>query len=103
MIFPNVQKTYWILKKKNSAVGQLEKLVQNANERFEKMFDPNSKGSYASRLNDQLSGLVGADGTGGTLGALMRESLQPVLKDLQEVKEKIESQEPPSRSLRFRH
>lgn len=77
--------------KKNSAVGQLEKLVQNANDRFAKMFDPEAKGSYAARLNEQLAAVFGENGRPGTLGALMKESLQPVVKDLQELKEKVEA------------
>jgi hypothetical protein len=77
--------------KKSSAVGQLEKLVQTANERFAKMFDPEARGSYAARLNDQLTAVFGENGRPGALGALMKDSLQPVLKDLQEIKEKVEA------------
>jgi hypothetical protein len=77
--------------KKSSAVGQLEKLVQTANDRFAKMFDPESKGSYAARLNDQLAALFGESGRPGVLGGLMKDYLQPVLKDLQEIKEKVEA------------
>jgi len=76
--------------KKNSAVGQLEKLVQTTNERFARMFDPEFKGSYAARLNDQLTALFGNGGTDGSLGALMKELLQPMQQQLQELKEKVE-------------
>lgn len=48
--------------KKSSAVGQLEKLVERANERFATMFDPESKGSYAARMNDLLAALFGENG-----------------------------------------
>lgn len=47
--------------------------------------------TYAARLNDQLGTLFGEHGRSGALGALMKEVLQPVVKDLQELKEKVEA------------
>lgn len=77
--------------KKSSAVGQLETLVESANERFAQMFDPKVKDSYASRLNEHLSSLFGGNGRAGTLGSMMKDLLEPVLRDLRELKEKLEA------------
>jgi len=77
--------------KKSSAVGRLEALVGEASEQFEQMFDPEVKGSYAARLNEQLSSLFGGNGRPGVLGNSLREALQPVLKELRELKKKVEA------------
>jgi hypothetical protein len=77
--------------KKSSAVGRLEELITEASEQFEQMFDPEVKGSYTSRLNEQLASLFGEEGRPGALGNSLRDALQPVLKEIQELKEKIEA------------
>ncbi len=77
--------------KKSSAVGRLDELVREASEQFERMFDPEVKGSYAARLSDQLSSLFGGDGRPGVLGTSLHEALQPVLRELRELKEKVEA------------
>ena len=77
--------------KKSSAVGRLEELVTEANEQFGQMFDPEVKGSYTSRLNEQLASLFGGEGRPGALGNSLRDALEPVLKQIQELKEKIEA------------
>lgn len=77
--------------KKGSAVGQLEKLLGESAERLEKMFDPDIKGSYSARLNEQLSGLFGGNGRAGVLQASLAESMKPVLAELRELKEKVEA------------
>jgi hypothetical protein len=77
--------------KKSSAVGRLDDLIRKATEEFEEMFNPDVKDSYAARLNEHLSSLFGGDGRPGILGASLQEALQPVLRELRELKEKIES------------
>lgn len=76
--------------KKSSAVGRLEKLLEEATEQFEGMFDPDKKGSYAATLNEKLSQLFGSNGQSGLIGSSLSQALQPVLQELRELKEKIE-------------
>jgi hypothetical protein len=76
--------------KKGSAVGCLERLVEEAAERFEQMFDPEVKGSYSARLSEQLSGLFGGNGRAGVLQASLADAVKPVLVELSELKEKVE-------------
>jgi hypothetical protein len=76
--------------KKSSAVGRLEKLLEEAAEQFEEMFNPDKKGSYAAGLNEKLSQLFGSDGHNGLIGLSLNQALQPVLKELRELKEKVE-------------
>lgn len=76
--------------KKGSAVGCLEKLVEEATERFEKMFDPGIKDSYSARLGSQLEEIFGGSGRAGVLQSSLAEALKPVLGELRELKEKVE-------------
>ncbi|MCI0628702.1 MAG: hypothetical protein L0387_44815 [Acidobacteria bacterium] len=77
--------------KKTSATGRFEELIQGAAQQFEEMFDPDVKGSYAARLNEHLSSLFGGDGRKGVLGSSLQEALQPILRELQDLKGKIEA------------
>lgn len=77
--------------KKSSAVGRLEELLDEATGRFETMFDPDEKDSYTARLNTHLSVLFGGDGRPGVLGDSLKRSLDPVLKEIHELKEKVEA------------
>ncbi len=77
--------------KKGSAVGCLERLVEETTERLEKMFDPDVKGSYSARLGDQLEAIFGANGRSGVLHECLTEALKPVLGEVREIKEKIEA------------
>ena len=76
--------------KKGSAVGCLEKLVEDATERFEQMFNPDVKGSYSAQLGEQLSGLFGGNGRDGVLQVSLADAVKPVLEELRELKEKVE-------------
>lgn len=76
--------------KKSSAVGRLERLLEQATDQFEQMFDPGKRGSYAAELNEKLSQLFGSNGHTGTLATSLTEALQPVLRELRELKEKVE-------------
>jgi len=76
--------------KKGSAVGYLEKLVEETAARFEEMFDPEKKGSYSAQLGEQLSGLFGGNGRIGVLQASLTEAIKPLLGELRELKEKVE-------------
>lgn len=76
--------------KKGSAVGCLEKLVEETGSRFEQMFDPDLKGSYSARLSEQLSGLFGGNGRAGVLQASLGEAIKPILEELRQLKEKVE-------------
>ncbi len=76
--------------KKGSAVGCLEKLVEETAARFEQMFDPEVKGSYSARLSEQLSGLFGGNGRAGVLQVSLGEAVKPVLDELRQLKEKVE-------------
>ena len=77
--------------KKGSAVGQLEKIVETAEEQFEKMFDPDVKGSYSAQLNEQLASLFGGNGRVGVLQSSLAEAVKPVLTELRDLKEKVEA------------
>jgi hypothetical protein len=77
--------------KKGSAVGQLEKMVETAEEQFEKMFDPDVKGSYSAQLNEQLVSLFGGNGRVGVLQSSLAKAVEPVLTELRELKEKVEA------------
>jgi len=77
--------------KKTSGVGQLVELVQEASSRFQQMFSPDMKDSYAYQLNQQLSRLFGTEGHAGTLQAALQEALRPVFTELQDVKERLEA------------
>jgi hypothetical protein len=77
--------------KKGSAVGCLEKLVEDATQRFAQMFDPDVKGSYSAQLSEQLSGLFGVNGRVGVLQASLADAVKPVLVELHELKEKVEA------------
>jgi hypothetical protein len=74
---------------KTSAVGQLEKLVEEATEQFERMFDPETKGSYGAQLSGQLEKLFGGNGRIGVLQGALTDALKPVLTELREVKEEV--------------
>lgn len=77
--------------KKSSAVGRLEELLEDATGQFEQMFDPDVKGSYARRLQEQLVSIFGANGNSGTFHSALEAGLQPVLRELRELKEKVEA------------
>ncbi len=77
--------------KKNSAVGRLAELIEEATAQFEQMFDPDAKGSYAAQLNEKLTELFGGNGRTGVLNTSLSEALQPVLRELRELKEKMEA------------
>ena len=72
-------------------MGRLEELVEQAEEQFEQMFDPDVKGSYSARLNEQLSALFGGNGRVGILQTSLGEAVKPVLTELRELKEKVEA------------
>lgn len=76
--------------KKGSAVGCLEKLIEEATERLEQMFDPDTKGSYAAKLSEQLWGVFGGNGRVGLLQASLLDAIKPILSELRELKEKFE-------------
>jgi hypothetical protein len=76
--------------RKDSAVGCLEKIMGEAGERFERMFDPDVKDSYSSRLSSQLSAIFGENGRGGTLHATLADAMKPVIGEIRELKEKVE-------------
>jgi hypothetical protein len=76
--------------KKGSAVGQLEKIVELAEEEFAKMFDPEVKGSYSAQLNEQLGTLFGGCNRVGVLQTCLTEAVKPILAELRELKEKVE-------------
>src|SRR5207244_3087542 len=63
---------------------------EEAAEEFEGMFDPDVKDSYAARLNERLSFLFGDDGDSGQFEHLLRKTLEPLLKEIRELKEKVE-------------
>lgn len=77
--------------KKTSGVAKIGELIEHASQRFQQMFDPDQRTSYAYRLNQQLSQVFGTDGRAGTLQAALGEALKPVFAELQEVKLKIEA------------
>lgn len=77
--------------KKTSAVGKLDQLVQLAAARFQQMFDPDLRNSYAYRLNQNLSQIFGTDGHAGVLQNALGEALGPVFTELRELKEKVEA------------
>src|SRR5207248_3865326 len=77
--------------RKTSATAKLSELVQQASLRFEQMFNPDLRTSYAHQLNERLLQLFGADGRAGALQAALQEALKPVFAGLHEVKEKIEA------------
>lgn len=85
--------------RKNSAVGRLEEIIEQAAAKFEEMFDPNLKGSYSSRLNEQLSSVFGTGGRAGTLQGALNDALRPVLAELREVKERIEARKAAERVI----
>lgn len=76
--------------KKTSGVNRLVELIDNAGRRFQEMFDPNLRTSYAFQLNERLSAIFGADGRAGILQAALQDILKPILADLRELKEKVE-------------
>lgn len=76
--------------KKSSAVGRLEELIEEASDKFEQMFDPDDNDSYSSRLTEQLTSVFGGDGQPGVLNASLQSAIQPILKELRELKEKVE-------------
>lgn len=77
--------------KKGSAVGQLEKLVAETGAAFQRMFDPQIKDSYSSRLEEKLAEVFGGTGRVGLIGAALQDSLRPVVREVQELKEKLEA------------
>lgn len=77
--------------KKSSAVGRLETLLEGATQQFEEMFDPTRKESYAGQLNQKLAQVFGTDGRAGFFDTSLNEALSPVLRELRELKEKVEA------------
>lgn len=77
--------------KKGSAVGRLEQLVEEADDRFQQMFDPDVKGSYAAELSERLDRVFGGNGRTGVLQSALTEAMKPVLAELRELKEKVEA------------
>jgi hypothetical protein len=77
--------------KKTSGVSRLEAVLDEATGRFESMFDPDEKDSYAARLNLHLSVLFGGDDRPGVLGKALKTALEPLLKEIHELKEKVEA------------
>jgi len=77
--------------KKTSGIGRLGELIQQASLRFQQMFDPDLRTSYAYQLNQRLSQVFGTDGHAGILQAALQDALKPVFTELHDVKEKIEA------------
>jgi hypothetical protein len=77
--------------KKTSAIGKLDELIQLAASRFQQMFDPDVKNSYAFQLNEQISKTFGTNGHAGILQAALAEAFKPVFTELRELKEKVEA------------
>jgi hypothetical protein len=76
--------------KKTSGVSKLAELVEQASARFQQMFDPDLRASYAFQLNARLAGIFGADGHAGVLQGSLQDALKPILSELHDLKEKIE-------------
>lgn len=76
--------------KKSSGVGKVGDLIEQAGTRFQRMFDPDQRTSYAFQLNERLAQIFGTDGRAGVLQGSLQEALKPVLADLHDLKEKIE-------------
>ncbi|HLW55007.1 MAG TPA: hypothetical protein VKW06_19395 [Candidatus Angelobacter sp.] len=77
--------------KKSSGISKLGELIQQASSRFEQMFNPDLRSSYAFRLHHQLSQVFGMDGQVGILQETLQNALKPVFAELQEVKGKLEA------------
>lgn len=76
--------------KKTSGVGKLGELIEQASVRFQQMFDPDLRTSYAFQLNERLAQVFGVDGHSGILQGSMQDALKPILAELHDLKEKIE-------------
>ena len=76
--------------KKTSGVGRLGELIDQARVRFQQMFDPDLRTSYAFQLNERLAHVFGGDGHSGILQGSLQNALNPILAELRDVKEKIE-------------
>jgi hypothetical protein len=76
--------------KKTSGVSKLAELVEQAGVRFQQMFDPDLRASYAFQLNERLARVFGDDGHVGVLQGSLQEALKPILGELHDLKEKIE-------------
>lgn len=77
--------------KKGSAVGRFEEILDEAVDRFEGMFDPDVKDSYASQLDARLSTFFGGDGRPGVLGNALTKAMEPVLSEIHDLKERFEA------------
>ena len=76
--------------KKTSGIAKLGELIEQASGRFQQMFDPDLRTSYAFQLNERLSQLFGADGHSGILQGALQQALKPIFAELHELKEKVE-------------
>jgi hypothetical protein len=87
--------------KKTSGIAKLGELIQQAGLRFQQMFDPDLRTSYAYRLNEKLSQVFGTDGHAGALQSALQDALKPVFTELHEVKEKIEAKKAAEQVVEF--
>lgn len=76
--------------KKTSGVGKLSELIEQAGLRFQQMFDPDLRTSYAFQLNERLAHIFGTNGHAGVLQGALQEALKPIFAELGDLKEKIE-------------
>lgn len=76
--------------KKSSGVGKVGELIEQATTRFQKMFDPDLRTSYAFQLNERIAQVFGADGHTGMLQAALEDAMKPILGELRDLKEKVE-------------
>lgn len=76
--------------KKTSGVGKLSELIEQAGLRFQQMFDPDLRTSYAFQLNQQLAHIFGINGHAGVLQGALQEALKPIFAELGDLKEKVE-------------
>jgi hypothetical protein len=76
--------------KKTSGVGKLGELIEQAGLRFQQMFDPDLRTSYAYQLNEQLAHIFGTNGHAGVLQGALQEALKPIFAELGDLKEKVE-------------
>ncbi len=76
--------------KKTSGASRLSELAEQASVRFQQMFDPDVRDSYAFQLNERLAQIFGGSGQAGVLQSSLQDALKPILGELHDLKEKIE-------------
>jgi hypothetical protein len=74
-----------------SAVGRIELLIQRLSDELGGMINPDLPGSFAARLNEQIVNLFGCNGHPGLVLELMNQLLQPVLREIQDLRQKVEA------------